>query len=98
MQKVIDAMKKQAPTIPGDRPILDFENAQAFDAWLEQHGSSSPGIHIRIAKKDSGIRSVTYAEAVEIALCHGWIDGVRNRYDDKRFLQRFTPRGPRSIW
>lgn len=91
-------MKKQAFTIPADRPILDFENAHAFDIWLEQYGSTSPGIHIRIAKKDSGIQSVTYAEAVEIALCHGWIDGVRNRYDDKRFLQRFTPRGPRSIW
>lgn len=91
-------MKKQAPAIQEDRPILDFDNAHAFDMWLEQHGSSSPGIHIRIAKKDSGIRSVTYSEAVEIALCHGWIDGVRNRYDDKRFLQRFTPRKPRSIW
>jgi uncharacterized protein YdeI (YjbR/CyaY-like superfamily) len=91
-------MKKQAPTIPADRPIHDFESAQAFDGWLEQHGSSSPGIHIRIAKKDSGIQSISYAEAVETALCHGWIDGVRNRYDDTYFLQRFTPRGPRSIW
>ncbi len=91
-------MKKQAAAIPEDRPIMDFETAQAFDVWLEQNGSTSPGIHIRIAKKDSGILSITYAEALEIALCHGWIDGVRNRYDDKRFLQRFTPRGPRSIW
>ncbi|MFN3875104.1 MAG: YdeI/OmpD-associated family protein [Flavobacteriales bacterium] len=91
-------MKKQAAAIPQDRPIMDFETAQAFDAWLERNGSSSPGIYIRIAKKDSGIRSITYAEAVDTALCHGWIDGVRNRYDEKRFLQRFTPRGPRSIW
>lgn len=91
-------MKKQAPTIPEDRPMMDFETTQAFDVWLEQNGTTSPGIHIRIAKKDSGIPSITYAEALEIALCHGWIDGVRNRYDDKRFLQRFTPRGPRSIW
>ena len=77
---------------------MDFETAQAFDVWLDRNGSTSPGIHIRIAKKDSGILSITYAEALEIALCHGWIDGVRNRFDDKRFLQRFTPRGPRSIW
>ncbi len=91
-------MKKQAPTIPDDRPILSFETAQAFDAWLEQHGGSSPGIYIKITKKDSGILSITYAEALEVALCYGWIDGVRRSFDDKSFLQRYTPRGPRSIW
>jgi uncharacterized protein YdeI (YjbR/CyaY-like superfamily) len=91
-------MKKQAPTIPDDRPIMSFETSQAFDAWLEQHGGSSPGIYIMIAKKDSGILSITYAEALEVALCHGWIDGVRRSYDAKSFLQRYTPRGPRSIW
>jgi uncharacterized protein YdeI (YjbR/CyaY-like superfamily) len=91
-------MKQQGPAIPEDRPIMDFETAQAFDVWLDRNGSTSPGIHIRIAKKDSGILSITYAEALEIALCHGWIDGVRNRFDEKCFLQRFTPRGPRSIW
>jgi uncharacterized protein YdeI (YjbR/CyaY-like superfamily) len=90
-------MKKQTIT-PVDRPILDFETAQAFDKWLEQNGSTSPGIYIRIAKKDSGIHSVTYAQAVDTALCHGWIDGVRRANDDRTFLQRFTPRGPRSIW
>jgi len=89
---------KQAANIPDDRPIMVFETAQAFDTWLEQHGSASPGIYIRIAKKDSGIPSVTYAEAVELALCHGWIDGIRKRYDDRSFLQRFTPRKPRSVW
>jgi uncharacterized protein YdeI (YjbR/CyaY-like superfamily) len=91
-------MKKQAPTIPDDRPIMSFETSQAFDAWLEQHGGSSPGIYIMIAKKDSDILSITYAEALEVALCHGWIDGVRRSYDAKSFLQRYTPRGPRSIW
>jgi len=91
-------MKKQAPAIPEDRPIMAFETAQAWDAWLEQHGSTSPGIYIKIAKKDSGIPSVTYAEAVDTALCHGWIDGIRKRYDDRTFLQRFTPRKPRSVW
>lgn len=81
-----------------DRPILSFETAHAFDAWLEQNGTESPGIYIRIAKKGSGIPSVSYVEAVEIALCHGWIDAIRKRYDEKSFLQKFTPRSPRSVW
>lgn len=85
-------------TPPNDRPIMSFDSAQAFDAWLETNGSVSPGIYISIAKKGSGIPSVSYAEAVEIALCNGWIDGVRRSHDDKTFLQRFTPRGPRSVW
>jgi uncharacterized protein YdeI (YjbR/CyaY-like superfamily) len=85
-------------TPPNDRPIMSFVSAQAFHAWLEINGAASPGIYISIAKKGSGILSVTYAEAVEIALCHGWIDGVRRSHDDKTFLQRFTPRGPRSVW
>jgi uncharacterized protein YdeI (YjbR/CyaY-like superfamily) len=56
------------------------------------------GIWIKVAKRGSGIRSVTHAEAVEVALCYGWIDGQRQRYDDEYFVQRFTPRRPRSIW
>lgn len=91
-------MKKQTKPIKEEEPILAFESAQQWDAWLERNGSTVQAIRIRIAKKDSGIPSVTYAEAVDTALCHGWIDGVRNAYDDKTFLQRFTPRGPRSIW
>lgn len=77
---------------------MSFASAQAFDAWLELNGAGSTGIYISIAKKGSGIPSVTYAEAVEIALCHGWIDGVRRSHDNRTFLQRFTPRSPRSIW
>lgn len=91
-------MKKQASAIPTDREIVSFETAQAFDAWLEKHGTVCPGIYISIAKKGSGIRSVTYAEAVEVALCHGWIDGVKRSHDTTTFLQRFTPRSPRSVW
>jgi len=85
-------------TKANDRPILSFETAQAFDAWLEKHGGDSAGIYISIAKKGSGICSVTYAEAVEVALCHGWIDGLKLSNDDKTFLQRFTPRKPSSVW
>ncbi|MCW5897938.1 MAG: YdeI/OmpD-associated family protein [Flavobacteriales bacterium] len=91
-------MKKRTKTIKEEEPMLAFESAQQWDAWLERNGATVQAIRIRIAKKDSGIPSVTYAEAVDTALCHGWIDGVRNAYDDKTFLQRFTPRGPRSIW
>lgn len=91
-------MKKQAPAIPTDREVVGFETAQALDAWLDKYGTVSPGIYISIAKKGSAIPSVTYAEAVEVALCHGWIDGVKRSNDDKTFLQRFTPRSPRSIW
>lgn len=91
-------MKKQAPAIPTDREVVCFETAQAFDAWLDKHGTVSPGIYISIAKKGSGIPSVTYAEAVEVALCHGWIDGVKKSHDERTFLQRFTPRKPGSVW
>lgn len=91
-------MKEHTAADPLDREILTFETAQDFDVWLVQHGGSSPGIYIRIAKKDSGIVSISYAEALEVALCHGWIDAVRKRFDDKTFLQKYTPRGPRSIW
>ncbi|MEO7082525.1 MAG: YdeI/OmpD-associated family protein [Flavobacteriales bacterium] len=83
---------------PDNRPILIFETAQDWDAWLAQHGGNSPGIFIKMAKKASGVLSVNYAEALEVALCHGWIDAVRNRFDDTYFLQKYTPRGPRSIW
>ncbi len=83
---------------PDDRPIMAFESAQVWEAWLEEQSGNSPGIYIKIAKKNSGVRSVTYAEALEMALCHGWIDAVRKRFDETCYLQKFTPRGPRSIW
>ena len=91
-------MYEQEPTLPIDRPILAFESAQEWDRWLAEHGSTSPGIYVKLAKKHSGLLSVTNAEALEVALCHGWIDAVRRRYDDSCFLQKYTPRGPRSIW
>lgn len=81
-----------------DRPIVDFETAQAFDAWLEQYGGTSPGIYIKKAKKDSGVLSVTYAEALEVALCYGWIDAIKRSFDETWFLQKFLPRTKKSIW
>ena len=66
-------------------------------AWLEQHPEST-GVWLKIAKKDSGVASVSYSEALDVALCHGWIDGQKKGYDAQCFLQRFTPRRARSVW
>jgi uncharacterized protein YdeI (YjbR/CyaY-like superfamily) len=79
-------------------PIKLFKGPTAWADWLAKNHTKSPGVWLRLAKKDSGLSSVTYAEAVEAALCYGWIDGQARRADEKSYLQRFTPRGPRSIW
>ena len=81
-----------------DYPTLSFDSQDAWAAWLETEHSSAEGIWIKIAKKGSGIPSVTYAEAVEVALCYGWIDGQMKRLDDDFFVQKFTPRRARSKW
>jgi uncharacterized protein YdeI (YjbR/CyaY-like superfamily) len=81
-----------------DLPVKLFRNQTAWDSWLARHAGSSPGLWLRIAKKAASLKSVSYAEALESALCHGWIDGQRRARDEDTFLQRFTPRGPRSIW
>ena len=75
-----------------------FKNAKAFEAWLKKHHATSDGLWLQIAKKGADEPSVTYPEAVEIALCWGWIDGQKKGFDDQHFLQRFTPRRARSIW
>ena len=81
-----------------EQPVLFFATAADLEAWIEKHGEESDGIWLKFAKKDSGIESVVYAEAVEIALSYGWIDGQAKRHDDHHYLQRFTPRRPRSKW
>jgi uncharacterized protein YdeI (YjbR/CyaY-like superfamily) len=81
-----------------DLPIIAFATSEDWDAWLVDHHEASSGIWLKIAKKDSGIDSVTYAEALEAALAYGWIDGQKGKFDDAYWLQRFTPRGPRSRW
>lgn len=85
-------------TVPDDLPVLPFESATAFEAWLEAEHERAAGVWIKVAKKASGIATVTYAEALEIALCFGWIDGQRRGHDATWFLQRFTPRKPRGRW
>jgi uncharacterized protein YdeI (YjbR/CyaY-like superfamily) len=79
-------------------PIHLFAGPDELEAWLEEHGASGDGAWQKIAKKDSGKRSVTYAEALELALCFGWIDSQKRGFDEEYFLQRFTPRRPRGRW
>jgi uncharacterized protein YdeI (YjbR/CyaY-like superfamily) len=79
-------------------PILFFEDQESWENWLEENHDSSSGIRLQIAKKQSGVVSLSYEEALESALCYGWIDSQKETFDDKTWLQRFTPRGAKSIW
>ncbi len=81
-----------------DLPIVPFASRDAWEAWLEEHHAVSDGLWLKIAKKGSGIETVSYAEALEVALCYGWIDGQKASFDQDYWLQRFTPRRPRSKW
>ena len=85
-------------TKPIELPTLPFETKKKFTEWLAKNHDKSAGVWMKLAKKLTGIPSVTYAEAVEVALCYGWIDGQAGSFDDKYFLQKFTPRRPKSIW
>jgi uncharacterized protein YdeI (YjbR/CyaY-like superfamily) len=79
-------------------PQLSFASVDEWEAWLEANHDSSPGAWLKLAKKGSGIASVTLAEALDVCLCFGWIDGLRRSLDDDYYLQRYTPRRPRSKW
>lgn len=83
---------------PDPLPILPFRSQAAWEAWLSRQHATSEGLWLKLAKKDSGIPSVTYPEAVESALCFGWIDGQKMPFDGTYWLQRFTPRRARSKW
>ena len=83
--------------VPDDLPVQHFKDQKAWEKWLVANAGGK-GIWLQIAKKDSGIASVNYAQALEVALCHGWIDGQKRGHDEQFFLQRFTPRRPRSLW
>jgi uncharacterized protein YdeI (YjbR/CyaY-like superfamily) len=78
--------------------MLAFADESAWGRWLDKHHATSAGVWIRLAKKASGIPSVSHAEALETALCYGWIDSQRKGYDETTYIQKFTPRGARSIW
>ena len=81
-----------------DAEPRQFASPDAFREWLKEHEDSSPGVWLALAKKGARIRRLTYAEALDVALEHGWIDGLARRLDDQTYLQRFTPRRPRSPW
>ena len=79
-------------------PVVSFATSKAWNLWLAKHHVTSAGIWLRVYKKTSGVKSVTYDEALDEALCFGWIDGQKDRYDEESWLQKFTPRRARSVW
>ena len=79
-------------------PIIAFASPAQWEEWLKEHHGTSKGVWLKFAKKGSGETTVTYLEALDVALCHGWIDSQKGALDETFFLQRFTPRGPRSKW
>ncbi|HVZ24048.1 MAG TPA: YdeI/OmpD-associated family protein [Vicinamibacterales bacterium] len=85
-------------TNTAELPTLSFASSRAFSDWLADHHDSSRGIWLRLGRKASGSVSIAYAEAVDVALAWGWIDGQKQRGDDASWLQKFTPRGTRSVW
>ena len=87
-----------APIVPNPRRIKSFRTTEAFEVWMATHHARETELWLKIHKKDSGLRTVTHAQALDVALCWGWIDGIRKAFDESSFLQRFTPRKGRSIW
>ena len=85
-------------TPKADPEVIAFADAPGWSRWLASHHASSRGVWLKIAKKATTSPSVTYAEALEVALAWGWIDGQKGKFDEAAWLQRFTPRGPKSIW
>jgi len=83
---------------PDNVPTIAFETQQDWEAWLKEHHADTRGIWLKIAKKEARSPSVSYAEALDSALCYGWIDGQKAAFDDKYWLQKFTPRTAKSIW
>ena len=81
-----------------DLPVMSFATWQDWEAWLKEHHADTNGVWLKIGKKGTGISSVSYAEALDCALCYGWIDGQKASFDEQYWLQKFTPRGPRSMW
>ena len=83
---------------PDEKPILEFQRKSAWVNWLKKNHDKSTGVWLRLAKKDSGLTSVSRVDALDAALCYGWIDGMAKSEGDTTWLQKFTPRTKRSIW
>lgn len=86
------------PKSSTDLPLIELPDQQAWEAWLEENHSSSSGVWLKLSKKGASRETVKQAEAIEVALCFGWIDGQVGRVDESFYRQRFTPRRPRSKW
>lgn len=91
-------MKNNSDLFHKDLPVYSFETAQVFWEWLSKNYESKTGFWLRFYKKATNKQTVQYDEAVEVALCFGWIDGLLNSYDDESYLLRFTQRRPKSVW
>lgn len=83
---------------PDDKPTISFKTDKEWEKWLKTNYGKSDGIWLRMYKKDTGIASVNYAGALEVALCYGWIDGQKKSFDQESWIQKFTPRRPKSGW
>ena len=89
---------QMAPIIPNPKKIKSFRTEAAFDTWLSRNHARETEVWLRIYKKGSGVPTITNAQALDVALCWGWIDGIRKALDERSFLQRYTPRRARSVW
>lgn len=87
-----------APIIPDPKKIKSFRTEAAFAIWLAANHDRATELWLKIHKKDSGVPTVTHPQALDVALCWGWIDGIRKAFDERSFLQRFTPRKAKSVW
>jgi uncharacterized protein YdeI (YjbR/CyaY-like superfamily) len=87
-----------APVVPDLKKIKRFRTEAAFETWLRRNHSRESEVWIKIYRKSSGERTINHAQALDVALCWGWIDGIGKRFDDSSYLQRFSPRRPKSIW
>jgi len=90
--------KIESKTVKPDSPICSFGTIKEFTTWLAKQHAVAPRIWIRHFKKNSGVATITYAEALDVALCYGWIDGQKKSYDTESWIQKYTPRRPKSIW
>lgn len=98
LRRMKDTADSDQPHQRDTLPILAFATEREWEAWLEAHHADTPGLWLKLAKKGAGVPSISYAEALEGALCFGWIDGQKAALDEGHWLQKFTPRRAKSVW
>src|SRR5262245_17994565 len=87
-----------APVVTTSRKIKTFRTEAAFESWIRKNHAREREVWLRIYKTASGVRSITIAQALDVVLCWGWIDGIRKAFDERSYLQRYTPRHAKSLW